>query len=182
MGMYNTQYKPTPIDRYLGLTHNGIIRKVNKIEIDFQNYKEATLDLANVMRPSTVVASAKKAKLGKSFIDTLSNKPEIPKRVIKQIMEESKEMLNKINKELYWRTKAINTKVRSELVINEDLENQIIRIGANSVKEAKHALRQELMEAHPDRYIDLQKAPADKISRWYMHKDAAKQKSAKVAE
>lgn len=64
LGMYNTQYKPTPIDRYLGLTHNGIIRKVNKIEIDFQNYKEATLELANSMRPSTVVASAKKAKLG----------------------------------------------------------------------------------------------------------------------
>lgn len=63
-------------------------------------------------------------------------------------------MLNKVNKELYWKTKAINTKVRSELVVNEDLENQIIRIGANSVKEAKKALRQELMEAHPDRYID----------------------------
>jgi hypothetical protein len=35
LGMYNTQYKPTPIDRYLGLTHNAIIKKVNKIEIDF---------------------------------------------------------------------------------------------------------------------------------------------------
>jgi hypothetical protein len=50
-------------------------------------------------------------------------------------------MLSKVNKELYWKTKSINTKVRSELVVNEDLENQIIRIGANSVKEAKKALR-----------------------------------------
>lgn len=47
MGMYNTQYKPTPIDRYLGLNHNALIKKLNKIELDYMNYKQATLQLAN---------------------------------------------------------------------------------------------------------------------------------------
>jgi len=61
--------------------------------------------------------------LSQNFINTLSNKPELPKRVINQILRESKAMLSQINKEIYYKTKAQNTKVRSELVINEDLEN-----------------------------------------------------------
>jgi hypothetical protein len=46
-------------------------------------------------------------------------------------------------------------------------------LGANSFKEAKHTLRNELIEDHPDRFIDNKKAPADKnMVRWMRRKIA----------
>ena len=50
--MYGTHYKPTPIDRYLGLSHQAIIKKANKLEVDAQCYKEAKISLAPFMQPS----------------------------------------------------------------------------------------------------------------------------------
>jgi hypothetical protein len=42
----------------------------------------------------------------------------------------------------------------SELEESQTLEDRIIKQGANSVKEAKAILRKELIDAHPDRFID----------------------------
>lgn len=77
--------------------------------------------------------------------------------MIKNILEESKEMQKEMNRIMYARAKQNNSKGRSELVKDIDLENKMMKMGANSAKEAKKFLEQELMEAHPDRYIDTKK-------------------------
>ena len=91
--MYGTRYKPTPIDRYLGLTHQSLIKKANKLEIDAQCYKEAKVSFAPFTHPSSSKKIAQQLNLGKAFIDSLEDKPELNNDVIKRIIKTSKKLV-----------------------------------------------------------------------------------------
>jgi hypothetical protein len=54
----------------------------------------------------------------------------LSKTAIATIIQESKELIKKQNNELYTKSKTKNTKLRSELIFNDDIENQIIKTGA----------------------------------------------------
>ena len=103
----------------------------------------------------------------------LEQNPELTDQAIKQILDKSKAMRSDITKMIYEATKNIDKKQRSELVIDQKLEDALLHLGANSFKEAKHTLRNELIEDHADRFIDNKKAPADKnMVRWMRRKIA----------
>ena len=72
-------------------------------------------------------------------------------------------MQAQIEKEIYEKSKEVNVKHHTEMIVDQELADQIIALGAKSAKEAKAILRKELMDAHPDRFIDHEKAPAEKV-------------------
>lgn len=157
LGITNTSFRPTSIDRYLGLSHNSIIKKLNKIDVDFLNYQEAYKYLSRQVQTNVILRDPKKEKklqineIGKEQLRSIAG---LPDEIVKAVLDESKKMQRETNHEIRMMSQNRKQGGRSELEESQTLEDRIIKQGANSLKEAKAILRKELIDAYPDRFID----------------------------